>query len=165
MKKTINIYLTKEDKQKAHKIQQKYKVSLTTITDVLIVVSMYAFLHFKKRPMLKEEMISGYWYTKGTKTSIKTPNILKEQDGLYKNMLLGKETIFCTNVLSIYLKHEIKEFLTEEGQNYYWTEIDKKLQEKQERYWDYNNFNRMSRRNLRENKEYYKRAIEQMEQK
>ena len=40
MKKTINIYLTKEDKQKAHKIQQKYKVSLTTITDVLIVVSM-----------------------------------------------------------------------------------------------------------------------------
>ena len=164
MKKTINIYLSKDEKQKAHKIQQKYKVSLTTITDVLIVVSMYAFLHYKKRPLLKEEMLTGYWYDKGNKTSIKTPKILKE-DTPYKNILEGKETVFCTNILKIYIRHEAKEFLTEEGTNYYYGEIDKKLQERQERYWDYNNFSRMSRRNLKENKEYYKRAIEQMEQK
>lgn len=164
MKKTINIYLTNDEKKQAQKIQQKYKVSLTTITDVLIFVSYYALLHYptelKANDLLKNNYIKG----KGNKTSIKTPYILKDKTPI-GDTLIGKEMIYCTNILKIYLNHEAKKWLTEEGQNYYWKEIDRKLQQTQERYWDYNNFNRMSRRNLRENKEYYKRAIEQMEQK
>lgn len=162
MTKTINIYLTKDEKQKAHKIQSKYKVSLTTIADVIIWVSYYALLHYSKVLKANDQLANNYIENKGTKTSIKTPKCLKENE-LMTCLIGNKAMIYTTNVLRLYLNKTIKEYLTEEGINYYWNKCDQKLQEIQERFWDYNNFTRMTRRNLKENKEYYKKAIAEME--
>lgn len=101
-----------------------------------------------------------YANEKGTKTSIQAPKTMSKSDIEIKQL-----SKFYTNCIKIYLKHDIKKFLINEqlDSNKYWNYINQKLTTTTDEFYDYNRFLRYQRRNLRENKDYYKDEINKME--
>ena len=162
MAQRINIYLTDEEKEYLQKKRNKYKVSLSTIADKLSKITIYAFIHGADKPTQDKLYNEKLYENKGSRTSIKPKHENTEKD-LIKELVKNK-IIFYTNVLKIYANKDIAKYVNKDYVDYYYQEIDKELNKCKEQYWDYNNFIRNSRRNLKENKEYYKKAIEQMEE-
>lgn len=158
--KTINIYLTKQNKTKADKLRIKYKVSLSTIASIvsfslLKYINLYNQNELEK---LKTEYIVSKQASTTYKTSIKPRNFTK---GSYLgDMLETNRNCFVSNALLIYLEGLIKNYLNPQQSNKYYAEIDKNLQETFDTYWDYNANIRNQRRMMRQNKEYWKKVLE-----
>ena len=152
--KTINIYLTRTEKTQADKVRSKYKVSLSTLTGVVVLIT-YDLLH-KNNEVMLEHIENKYIAKEGNyKTSIKPRELMETLGEEIKN-----KNIFATNCLKIYLNKAIKEYLEPEKVNLYYARIDKTLNEKFDTYWDYNCSIRNQRRMLKQNKEYWKKALE-----
>lgn len=161
MKQLTYIYLSETELAKLKKTASKYRVSLSTLADVIIFETYKALKHGKKTT--NEELEKNYFIKSPfiKKTSIK-PKCFKEKEVMYG--LIKNRSIYTSNALTIYANGRIEDYI-EKGKDDYYNNINNKLNAIKEQYWDYNNFIRCQRRNLKDNKEYYKRAIEQMEQK
>ena len=150
-KKTINIYTSKEDRKTIDKLKVKYQLSLTTIIDILLFVT----TKYLNEESIKD-LANKYKYKKSQKTSIKTPKIYK--DLKWENI---KENIYATNVLQIYLKKDINKYIeNKETLQKYYNDINNKMTTTNDEFWNYNQHIRMQRRMLRENKEYFKKELE-----
>lgn len=153
--KTINIYLTSEEKNALNKIRAKYRVSLSTLTGKVCYWTYYCIQHYGSTEILKSLQNEYISKTGNNKTSCKPREL---------NEVLGEEiknkNIYATNCLKIYVAHDIKKYCNLKGVNKYFNEIDKALQNAYDVYWDYNNSIRNQRRMLKQNKEYWKKALE-----
>lgn len=153
--KTINIYLTREEKLQADKVRSRYKVSLSTLTGVIAFITFDLFN--KHNPESLAKMQNHYLSREGNyKTSIK-PRELNEVLHFIEN-----KSMFASNCLKMYLNKTIKEYLKPEQINLYWARIDKELNQKYDIYWDYNCSIRNQRRMLKQNKEYWKKALDNL---
>lgn len=156
--KTINIYLTKEQKKKADKVRIKYKVSLSTIAGIVAYELANRLIKCDRRDYL-EKLQEDYLQKNGTyKTSIKPREIL---NGALNG--IQKKNLYTTNALIIYLDGKVREYLDNENCNKYYAQIDKKLNEAYDIYWDYNSNIRQQRRMIKQNKEYWKKVLEENE--
>lgn len=154
--KTINIYLTKEQKKKADRVRIKYKVSLSTLASIVSFELMNQLLKTNRKDLI-EQLQQDYLQKDGTyKTSIK-PRVIRE--GALNG--IEKKNTYTTNALIIYLDSKIKDYLDNEHVNKYYANIDKKLNETYDIHWDYNAHIRDMRRMFRQNKEYWKKALEE----
>ena len=171
MSKTINIYLNSQERKLVDDLKVKYRLSLTTIVDVITKHTFKYFLQYAYEYNNKNEedlkrLYKEYIYNKGKKTSIKEPQIFKKENG--GDYLVGNEyakgqskSKFTTNCLIIYLNKDIKNYVKEEEmQKAYWNNINKELTTRKDDWWNYNDHIRYQRRMLRENKEYFKKALE-----
>ena len=148
---TINIYTSKDQRKEIDKIKVKYQLSLTTIVDILVFTTTKLLKSTEKL----EELTSKYVYKKGGKTSIKKPKIFRELK--WQNI---KENRFATNVLMIYLHKDISKWLEKEDITKYYNMCNEKMTKTTDEFWNYNQHIRMQRRMLRENKEYFKKELE-----
>lgn len=155
--KSINIYLNTEERKSIDQVKNKYRLSLTTITDILVMVTMKAFLNTNNKELI-ERLKNEYLYTRGRKTSIKQPKIFSDKELFAKEQHKSR---FATNVIMLYIKKDIKRYLNEEQQKEYWNDANKKLTTTTDTWWNYNNHIRLQRRMIRENKEYLKKALEE----
>lgn len=161
--KLTYIYITDQEKKTLKKICIKNKISLSALTTILINTTYYCLEHYgidKEQNKIIEE---NYLISRGLMAQATTikPKCFKENE-LMNNLIKNKNK-YATNVLLIYLNKRQLDYMTEEGKNHYFNMLNQKIQETFEKFWDYNNFVRSSRRNLRQNKEYFKRAIAKME--
>lgn len=154
--KPINIYLTKQEKDKADKLTKKNLISLSTLADIVSYWLFYVIYHYGKKEDL-EKLNTEYISSNGNyKTSIK-PKLNDE----YLGQVLQNKSKWCTNALKIYLNKEIAKYVNDpKAINSYYNKIDQKIQSKKEIAWNYNAVIRMQRRSLRENKEYFRKALE-----
>ena len=171
MSKTINIYLNSKERKLVDDLKVKYRLSLTTIVDVITKYTFKYFFQYAVEKNNKNEedlkrLYHEYLYLKGRKTSIKEPQIFKKENGgIY---LIGNEyakgqskSRFVTNSLMIYLNKTIENYVKDkEMVQAYWNNINKELLTRKDDFWDYNQYVRKQRRMLRENKEYFKKALE-----
>lgn len=156
MKKTINVYLNNEDRKQIDNLKSKYQLSLTTITDILVMVTMKVFLQTNNEELIKR-LTNEYLYNRGKKTSIKEPKIFNDKSIFAKEQHKSR---FATNVIMIYLKKEIKNYVNEQLASKYWKECNKKLTTTKDGFWNYNQHIRLQRRMLRENKDYFRKALD-----
>lgn len=157
--KRINIYLTKEEKNELEKIARKYKCSISTIADKVCTYTYYVLTHGQGN-----EILFNQYLAKGIKTSIK-PKCYDPKENPLANTIENKD-MFTTNCLKIYVAKNIGQYL--ENKEYiqvYWNKINRDLMQVKEQFWNYNNFIRSTMRSFKENKDYYKRKLEQMEQR
>ena len=160
----VNIYINNEEHKQLEKISQKYKVSLSTIADILIQTTYYEMIHEGKdktqdyNTQLQMEYILKNGFEKKTSCKPKCYN----KGSLYAEQI-SKKDCYTTNVIKLYCTKEIEKYLTEEGKKCYYEKINKKFQETKEQFWNYNNFLRSTRRSLKENIAYYKKEIELIE--
>lgn len=151
-KKTINIYLDKTDRDAIDKLKVKYELSLTTIVDILVFVT----TKYLENTEIYENLQKDYIYNKGKKTSIKKPKIFNSLN--WENL---KECKYCTNVLLLYVRKDIKKYIKDqETLNKYYNLINQKMTTTKDEFWNYNNHIRMQRRMLKENKDYFRKALE-----
>lgn len=154
--KTVNIYITKQEKAKADRITKKNFISLSCLTDIVCYWLFYVMHHYGKKEDL-DKMLNTY-LTEETnyKTSIKP-----KFNGEYLGQIIEHKSRFCTNALKIYLNKEIHKYITDEkAKAKYYNKIDQQIQTTKETMWNYNAVIRMQRRSLRENKEYFRKALE-----
>lgn len=153
----FNIYITESEKDKANTIQQKYKISLSTMVSILAYTTYYCLKHYGTKDL--EDLQLEYVDTKcNYKTSIK-PRCMKDTEILAK--LITNKSIYLTNVLKLYLSRNIAKYLTKKGLEYYYNDIDKKFQTAKEVFWNYNNVVRSNARAIKNNKEYYQRLLKE----
>lgn len=152
---TVNIYLTKEEKSKLKELQERYKVSYSTIADKVIFYVIQAW------PKDNTEITDKYLYdqdkNKNIKTSIK-PRIFK--GGL--DNIPNKNRV-ATNCLKMYLKKDIKNYFNQVATQQIYSKVDTELRKTQEIFWNYNQKIRTEMRFLKENKEYLMKAIGELE--
>lgn len=157
MQKTINVYLNKDDRKKIDNLKVKYQLSLTTITDILVMVTTKIFNQLEDKTKL-EKLMTKYLYKRGKKTSIKTPSLFKK-DSIFEKQ--EHKSRYTTNVIMIYLNRDIKKYVDDEKLvNQYWNETNNKMTTTKDEFWHYNEHIRYQRRMLRENKEYFKKELE-----
>ena len=100
-----------------------------------------------------------YIYKNGKKTSIKTPKMF-EKDSLFEKQKYKSR--YTTNVIKIYLKKDIKKYVNDPKLiEQYWNECNEKMTKTYDEFWDYNKHIRYQRRMIRENKEYFRKALDQ----
>ena len=155
-RKTINIYLSKEDKRKIDALKVKYQLSLTTIIDILADVTNDT-LKLENNEDLIYRIQNISMYQAENKTSVKEPKCFGRLEIENKNK-------YANNILHIYLNNEIGKLITHSdlitGKYGYWNRINKEMQTRKDNWWQYNETLRLQRRILRENKEYFKKALE-----
>ena len=152
--KTINIYITREQKQRLDRIRSKYKVSLSTLTGTVAYWLVYVLLHDDRKETIKELQEKYIQSTTTYKTSVKPREVLE----VLGNEITDKSK-FTSNALVIYLEHKIQDYVSKKYVDTYYAKIDKKLNETFDVYWDYNCSIRNQRRMIRQNKEYWKKAL------
>ena len=155
-KKWINIYTNKEERKLIDSLKVKYQLSLTTIVDILCEITWDCF-YLNADKELFEKIKNTHLYERSNKTSIKQPRILNKYDLEHPNR-------FVNNCVHLYLSKDIKKYINKdilEGKYGYWNRIDKELTTRQDNWWQFNNHIRMQRRMLRENKDYFKKALEE----
>lgn len=142
MSKKINIYIDNKTKKRLDDIKYKYHLSYSTIINI-ITEKYYMVI-----PAILEEK---YIYDKqGNKTSIKP----RKQE--YK-----KPSLVMTNALMIFINKDLEKFLQdkrlrEKVNNFIYDD----LQNTYEDNWDGNRFNRIMPKLLKNNRDYYKRILE-----
>lgn len=140
--KTINIYIPKDQRKKIDELKVKYRLSLTTIVDILVFTT-WKYL----RGDQIETLTKTYIYKKGAKTSVKMPKIFSQ---LIWNESVKKQRL-ATNVLMIYLNKDIKKYVADDKVNKYYNDLNNKMTTTVDEFWDYNQFIKKQRRLLREN--------------
>ena len=107
----INIYLSEEHKEKLNTISNKYRLSMSTIADILICTTYYVYLHYSKNKVENEKILKEYIIKEGLKkTSIKPKSYKNES--LY-NKAIENKSIFTTNSLIIYLDRLANKYFDE----------------------------------------------------
>ncbi len=156
-KKWINIYTDKEERKLIDSLKVKYQLSLTTIVDILCEVT-YDCLFLNTDKDIKEKVLNEHLYQRTNKTSIKQPRILNKYDLQYPGR-------FANNCLHLYISKQIAKYIKNadilNGKYGYWNRIEQELVKRTDNWWQYNTHLRMQRRMLRENKEYFKKALEE----
>lgn len=144
--KKVNVYLNDKTKAYYKNLQNKYHVSLSTIASEIYFS--YCALGCQKK--LEET----YNTSNGNKTSIK-PKL--------KGYTPSKPDMAFTNALIIFQNKWEIEILGLQRHQYEIVrdKIHKFLQQANDTYWMYNDTIRNQRRSLRDNKEYFKKALEQ----
>lgn len=134
---------------------------MSTLADVIIFETYKQILQNGKikNQDLEENYLIKYAFI--TKTSIK-PKCFKE--GVLKDAIKNKN-IYATNALEIYISKRIEDYVNEKGKNEYFNNINNKLNEIKEQFWDYNNFVRSQTRFIKKNPQYAKRLIAESEKK
>lgn len=153
--KTINIYLTKEEQKLCRAIQNKYRVSLSTLCDK---VCFFTYKYLKQSGKDNSDPIFNEYTGKGYKTSIKPKCLINQDEYLY--MIFANErnrNVYATNCLKIYVNKAIKNHINAELVQNYWADIDRELQKTNDPTWDYNRQMRTFVRIYKKNKEYFKR--------
>ena len=160
--KHIDIYLTKEQKQELDKISQKYQVSLSVIVDK--VAHRYFQLFVMKGQDPFKTMTEKYIYNeKGYRTSVK-PKYYKDFIKSYEPVIKikGWQSKLFTNLIKIWLKNNEYRWIDEKDIiNKFRNMINSDLQKTYDQYWNYNEQIRNTRRMIKENKDYWKRALEE----
>lgn len=154
----INIYIAKEDRKKLDELKVKYKLSLTTIVDILIYITLDCLkLNANKETLTK--FTTQTLYVKGDKTSIKIPRTYKKDknfDDLDKNK-------FANNCLNVYIKKEIHLYITNadilNGKYGYWNRINEEMQKRNDPRWQYNEKLREQVTIVKQNKDYFKKLL------
>ena len=145
---TINIYLTKQQRQKIDKMKVKYKLSLTTIVDIICEITNQC-LWINGEEKSTYDMFNRNLYKREGKTSIKEPLWIRRNKLEHPNR-------YVNNCLQAYLRNEIHLFVQKtdslEGKHGYWNAINQELLKREDNWWEYNRFIRMQKRNERENK-------------
>lgn len=154
----INIYLTDEQKKAIAKKCAWYKVSTSTIVDKVV----YRFLSEIKEGYdeFRNSLFIDFLYrdTGRKKTSVK-PTIFKSFKFTHPNKL-------ATNCLLVWLKKDLKRFIQDDKKcQRIYSLIDDDLNKAYDKFWNYNEQIRNMRRMLKDDKNYWKRAIEQEERK
>lgn len=154
--KRINIYLTKQEREQAKKVSNKYRVCLSTIADKCAYWLLYLLIHYSNEETTNK-ILNEYLQKQGNyKTSI------KQKDKELLGQTIKKPSKYYSNALKIYLNHDIKKYIdNNEAVNKYYQEIDRTLQTTIDQFWNYNENIRMIRRAVRENPSYFERAIKE----
>ena len=148
--KTINIYLTTKQKDKLSRLQNQYKLSLSTIVDIIAWNTYQTMMNKGKNyEEIWASMILNYMQT-GNKTSIKPKRVIKD----IKPFLDRNTSCFITNSIQIYLENEINQYTNKDGVDTYYEKILKEFKETKEDYWNYNAKIKQWMRFERENKKY-----------
>ena len=161
--KSINIYLTPEERKLVDQKMQWYKVSLSTLVDKCVIF----FAREINDVDIKKMLLMDYYYKpKGKiKTSCK-PRYFKGMEKCFKH-----PNRFATNCLLIWIKKDIKQLsvngktLEPKKADKIYSLIDNELNKTVDKFWNYNEQIRNMRRMLKDDKDYWKRAIEQEENK
>lgn len=157
--KTINIYLTKQEQKQAKEIQLKYKVSLSTLVDKVCYATYHAIKHY---PIKETEKLTNEYIGQGSKTSVKPRCLLDQKEYLYQVFANERnKNIFATNSLKIFLSKSYKQYFDEKGLQEYYQKIDKELTKADDKNWNYNDQLRSMVRLVKNNKEYFKKFIEE----
>lgn len=146
MAKRVYIYILEKDKPEINKLRQTYHVSLSTLADT-----------FANKYMFYKEMqdqMESYIIKGGTYTSIRPKNDVHN----FKENI----NIIYTNAIHIFINKLDKNILKENSYKAVREVINKELQSKREQFWQYNEQIRNQRRMLKENKEYWKKAVESL---
>ena len=162
----IDIYLTKTEKDTIYETMTKYKISMSTIADILITETYYVALHYGLTKEINKILEEEYQY-KDEKIFWKHGTIRPKafKKGTWYDTGIKNKAKYTTNVLHIYIKKDIKKYLTEEGAKIYYQRINKEFMKRKEQNWDYNNVVRNMTKAIRNNWKYYKKIIEQEELK
>ena len=171
-KDTINIYLNKQERKMMDDIKYKYQLSLTTIADIITFWTYHTFLvidqpilakEHKQEELLEYKLANEYFYEHKYKTSIKKPKRIKS--GLFKGAKNQNKAYskFVDNSLKIYLYKDINKYSNDKNmiQKEYWNKINAELQNTRDEYWNMNNTIRNIRRALKENKDYWQKALDE----
>ena len=138
---TINIYLNLQEKMKLRAISTKNEVSTSTIAEnVLFYFTKYLLNQENGKEIIQKFGNEYIYMEKGGKTSIK-PRVDPTNNGLYKNI-----TKAYTNVLKIWLKKDVKNWINKEYVEKFYTDLNRTLQQTKEPNWDYNRFIRCMKR-------------------
>lgn len=147
----INIYIEMKDKKKLDEIKYKYHLSYSTIANIIV----YNYIHMDiatetfNYKTLQEKYIYG---KKGTKTSIKPKTSYAE---------ITKKSILFTNCLKIFIENDLEKYLSnekkrEKARNRIYADFQNRYEEN----WDGNRFQRIMPRIIKQNRQYYKRILE-----
>ena len=171
--KKINIYLTENEKNEFHTIQNKYKISMSTIADK---ICFYFYKQTIHNPMDVElcnklqneyiqfdktgKIIEGYKKEeRRSKTSI-IPKCFNEKDGImYYNIKNPNKSIYITNVMYLYITKQLDKYITKKGLQIFYNDINTEFSKTREQFWNYNNAVRNQTRAVRQNKDYYRRIV------
>lgn len=147
----ITIYYTKDEKDKLQILMEKYKVSTSTIADnVLFYLTKYLLKQSDHEKINNIDHNYIYEKDRNIRTTIKPKGQETKDNIIYS--LYNNKTKAYTNTLKIYLKKEIKKYLTEENSKLFYQELNKKLQKTNEDNYNYNKFVRCYKRYEKQNK-------------
>lgn len=156
----IDIYLTKTEKDTIYETMTKYKISMSTIADILITETYYVLTHYGIENDLNKILEEEYLYKDERifwKHGTIRPKAYKK--GTWHNVNIINKAKYTTNVLHIYVKKDIKQYATEEGAKIYYQRINKEMCKRKEQNWDYNNVVRNMTKAIRNNWKYYEKII------
>lgn len=156
--KTLNIYIKHTQKQKADRIREKYKISLSTLCGKC-AFNLVNILTKSGNIETISNLQNNYLQSPKEvyKTSVK-PRELNEVLAKMEN-----KNTFTTNALVIYLDRLITNYVSKEYADKYYASMDKDLRDAYDIYWDYNVMIRNQRRMFRSNKKYWKKVLEEMD--
>lgn len=147
----ITIYYTKDEKDKLQILMEKYKVSTSTIADnVLFYLTKYLLKQCDHEKINNIDQEYLYEKDNNIRTTIKPKGEDTKDNIIYS--LYNNKTKAYTNALKIYLKKDIKKYLTEKNSMQFYQELNTKLQKTSEDNYNYNKFVRNYKRYERQNK-------------
>ena len=154
--KTINIYITAKHKAELDRLRSKYKVSLSTLIGKLSFAFINSLNKYGDFNKTLEALSNSYLQKDNTyKTSCKPRELNETLANTIKN-----KNCFASNLVYIYLEKQIKNYVNDKGLTEFYMILDRELQKATDIYWDYNQQIRNTRRMLKQNKEYFKKALE-----
>lgn len=151
--KRANIYISDLAKKTLDDLKSKYHVSYSTIIDTLINQTW-------KNKKIYNDLKEKYLVKQHTKTSVR-PQISIELRTLFTESEISK---IYTNIVEIYANKKLLEKYLKEwilDINKFKTDLGNKLAKKREIYYNYNATVRNQARAIRENKEYWRKILEQ----
>lgn len=154
----INVYIEKDDRKKIDDLKVKYKLSLTTIVDILIEVT-YDCLKLNCNEDILNKFIKQNLYVQGNKTSIKMPRSYRKNKE-YENVERNK---YANNCLNAFIKKDIVKFIQNkdilEGKYGYWNRINQEMKKRYDPKWQYNENLRNQITIVKQNKDYFKKIL------
>lgn len=154
MNKTLrlNIYLTPKDKNELTKIKYKYHLSYSTIARLVGEV-MTCYMN-NAVSILNE----SYLYENDVgqcRTSIKPRKMIGQE------LKVKAPTIFYTNVLKIFARNEEEKYLDIKSLSKYQKELIKAFETEKDDNWNGNEWQRRLPKMIKQNKDYYKKLLEE----
>lgn len=155
MQDKINIYLDPEDRKAIDKKMSWYKVSLSTIVDKVCEI----LIHELGKDKFK--LYNEFYYKPRGK--LKTSCKPKCFNG-FKVIIDGKNktNIICTNCLLVWLRKDVNKITDDTSLvNRIYSLIDNKLNNTIDKFWNYNEQLRNTRRMIKDDPEYWQKVVEE----
>ena len=139
----INIYLEKNERCKLDKIKNRYHLSYSTISRIIVE------WYYK---LIPEQLEECYIYgKKGYKTSIKPR---------HTGMQINKPSFVYTNALKIFLNKDMKKYVSQDMYDKVQNHIYQSFENEWDADWNGSYMNRMIPKFIKNNKEYVKKILE-----